>query len=67
MPTLTDVLREQTDLTPEDVEWLHLLVGDWQLLSDLSFADLVLWARSRDRGWVAVAHVRPTTLSLIHI
>ncbi|MGN6636072.1 MAG: histidine kinase N-terminal domain-containing protein, partial [Oryzihumus sp.] len=61
MPTLTDVLREQTDLTPEDVEGLHLLVGDWQLLSDLSFADLVLWARSRDRGWVAVAHVRPTT------
>ncbi|MGZ4685229.1 histidine kinase N-terminal domain-containing protein, partial [Oryzihumus sp.] len=61
MPTLTDVLREQTDLTPADVEWLHLLVGDWQLLSDLSFADLVLWARSRDRGWVAVAHVRPTT------
>ena len=61
MPTLTDVLQEQTDLEPADVEWLHLLVGDWQLLSDLSFADLALWVRSRDRGWVAVAHVRPTT------
>jgi len=58
---LTDVLREQTDLEPADVEWLHLLVGDWQLLSDLSFADLVLWVPSRSNGWIAVAHVRPTT------
>ena len=32
-----------TELGAPDVEWLHLLVGDWQLLSDLSFADLVLW------------------------
>jgi two-component system, sensor histidine kinase PdtaS len=61
VPTLTDVLREQTDLEPADVEWLHLLVGDWQLLSDLSFADLVLWVPSTVDGWLAVAHVRPTT------
>ena len=31
-----------------DAEWLHLLVGDWQLLSDLSFADLVLWLPEDD-------------------
>ena len=47
VPTLTDVLREQTTLAPEQAEWLHLLVGDWQLLSDLSFADLVLWVPVR--------------------
>ena len=29
---------------------LHLLVGDWRLLSDLSFADLVLWVPA---GWRA--------------
>ena len=61
MPTLTDVLRERTTLAPEQAEWLHLLVGDWQLLSDLSFADLVLWVPSDPDGWLAVAHVRPTT------
>ena len=49
MPTLTDVLRERTTLAPEQAEWLHLLVGDWQLLSDLSFADLVLWVPVRPR------------------
>ena len=61
MPTLSDVLRDQTDLGAVDVEWLHLLVGDWQLLSDLSFADLVLWVPASVGGWYAAAHVRPTT------
>ncbi|HET7475597.1 MAG TPA: histidine kinase N-terminal domain-containing protein [Dermatophilaceae bacterium] len=61
MPTLNEVLRGQTHLNADDVEWLHLLVGDWQLLSDLSFADLVLWVPVAPRTWRAVAHVRPTT------
>jgi len=61
VPTLNDVLREQTDLNAAEVEWLHLLLGDWQLLSDLSFADLVLWAPASAGGWYAVAHIRPTT------
>ncbi len=65
MPTLTDVLRDQTALVPEQAEWLHLLVGDWQLLSDLSFADLVLWVPSEPDGWLAVAHVRPTTGAMV--
>ena len=61
MPTLSDVLRDQTDMDAGDIEWLHLLVGDWQLLSDLSFADLVLWVPASAGGWYAAAHVRPTT------
>ena len=61
MPTLNDMLRDQTDLDAADVEWLHLLLGDWQLLSDLSFADLVLWVPATAGGWYAAAHVRPTT------
>ena len=61
MPTLNDLLRERTGLTEPDVEWLRQLVGDWQLLSDLSFADLVLWVAAREGGWLAAAHVRPTT------
>jgi two-component sensor histidine kinase len=57
---MNDMVHRRTDLAEPDVEWLHQLVGDWQLLSDLSFADLVLWVRTSD-GWLAVAHVRPTT------
>ena len=48
-------------LDAADVEWLHLLLGDWQLLSDLSFGDLVLWVPATSGGWYAAAHVRPTT------
>jgi two-component sensor histidine kinase len=44
-----------------DVEWLHLLVGDWQLLADLAFADIVLWVPSADDSFVAVAHARPSS------
>jgi two-component system, sensor histidine kinase PdtaS len=61
VPTLNDVLREQTDLDAADIEWLHLLLGDWQLVSDLSFADLVLWVPATAGGWYAAAHIRPTT------
>ena len=62
MPTLNDLVREHADLAEGEREWLHLLVGDWQLLSDLSFADLVLWVPlSGGGGYVAVAHCRPST------
>jgi two-component sensor histidine kinase len=41
---------------------LHRLVGDWQLLADLSFADLVLFVPSEDaQQFVVVAQMRPTT------
>jgi PAS domain-containing protein len=67
VPTLNDLLAANTDLRPADVEWLHLLVGDWQTLSDLSFADLVLWVRdSAGDGWVAVAHCRPSTGATVY-
>lgn len=38
----TDPLREHEDFDAGDLEWLHLLVGDWQLVSDLGFGDLLL-------------------------
>ena len=61
MSTLAEMLRDTTTLEPAESEWLHLLAGDWQLIADLSFADLVLWVRGGLDGWRAVAHVRPNT------
>ena len=62
MPTLTDLVHQHADLSEGGLEWLHALVSDWQLLADLSFADLVLWAPRRGgQGWVALAQMRPTT------
>ena len=45
MSTLRDLLEEHTGLDRDAIEHLHRLAGDWQLLSDLSFADLLLWVR----------------------
>ena len=65
MATLNEMLRASTSFDSPDREWLHLLVGDWQLISDLSFADLILWVRRPAGGWVAVAHVRPNTGQMV--
>jgi two-component system, sensor histidine kinase PdtaS len=74
--TLRDLVEEHTTLGKIEVEHLHRLAGDWQLIADLSFADLLLWV-AVDPGrhgeadhesepnprpsFVCVAQVRPTT------
>jgi two-component system, sensor histidine kinase PdtaS len=60
VPTLTD-LAGRAGLSRPDLDWLHALLSDWQLLADLSFADLVLWAPLPDASWLALAQMRPTT------
>jgi two-component system, sensor histidine kinase PdtaS len=60
VPSLTDLAR-RAGLKGPDLDWLHALLSDWQLLADLSFADLVLWAPLPEGGWLALAQMRPTT------
>lgn len=66
MSTLSNVLRRTAVTRPDDVEWLHLLVGDWQVLADLAFADLVLWLPTASGGFVAGAHARSSTGATVH-
>jgi two-component system, sensor histidine kinase PdtaS len=62
MPSMNDLVRAHTALDPRDLEWLHLIVADWQMLADLSFADLVMWVPTADETrYVAVAQMRPNT------
>ncbi|MFR9780033.1 histidine kinase N-terminal domain-containing protein [Micromonospora sp. MS34] len=62
MSTLRDLAEEHTQLRPADIDHLHRIAGDWQLLSDLSFADLLLWVPVDGEGtFLCVAQVRPTT------
>ncbi|WP_165067435.1 sensor histidine kinase [Marisediminicola senii] len=61
MSTLSDLVLAQGRSSEADVEWLHLLVGDWQLLADLAFADIVLWVPTTTDTFVAVAHARPSS------
>lgn len=66
MSSLTDQLAEHGIGDPDDVEWLQLLVGDWQLLADLAFADLLLWLPGPDGTWTVGAHCRPTTAMTVY-
>ncbi len=67
MSTLSDLLAEHTDLPGDAVDHLQRVVGEWQLLADLSFADLLLWVgtadlqESPDAQVLCVAQCRPTT------
>jgi two-component sensor histidine kinase len=62
VPSLTDLVRSHTDLVDDDVRWLQLLMADWQIIADLSFADLVLWLPDRaGQGFWAAGQMRPTT------
>ncbi|TVS78319.1 sensor histidine kinase [Mycobacterium helveticum] len=61
MSTLGDLLAEHTVLPGNAVDHLHAVVGEWQLLADLSFADYLMWVRRDDGMLVCVAQCRPNT------
>ena len=62
VPSLSELVRRHTDLDDEDVAWVQLLQADWQIIADLSFADLVLWLPDREgKGYWAGGQMRPTT------
>ena len=61
MSTLGELLAEHTVLPGYAVDHLHAVVGEWQLLADLSFADYLMWVRRDDGGLVCVAQCRPNT------
>lgn len=71
MPTIEEFIRGRSPLKSNQIYRLRELVADWQLLSDLSFADLILWVplrkdmRSWPTGYVAIAHIRPMTAATV--
>jgi len=71
MPKLEEYLRDRSPLDVKQIRRIRELTADWQLLADLSFADLILWVplrkdfKSWPSGYVAVAHIRPTTAATV--
>jgi two-component system, sensor histidine kinase PdtaS len=57
---------DRADFTPDDIAALGRLVGEWDLVADLALSDLVLWVPTwNDAGFIAAAHVRPTTAATV--
>jgi two-component system, sensor histidine kinase PdtaS len=65
---LRELIAERTELSPEDAEHLARLVAEWQLLSDLAFADLLLMCREQDavERLAVVAQMRPYTAQTVY-
>lgn len=61
MVTASSSVFSHTTLDEADTAWLIQVAGECQLLADLSFADIVLWAPSETGDFVAVAHLRPSS------
>ncbi|MCP2333742.1 Two-component sensor histidine kinase, contains HisKA and HATPase domains [Actinoalloteichus cyanogriseus DSM 43889] len=73
LSTLSDLLAEHTTLSDGVVDHLQMVVAEWQLLSDLSFADFLLWTPVEnadgevdDGRFLCVAQARPTTAPTAH-
>lgn len=71
MLQLDGFLRDRSPLDGDQKRRIRELTAGWQLLADISFADLVLWVplrkdfKSWPTGYVAVAHIRPTTAATV--
>jgi two-component sensor histidine kinase len=67
--TLADLVAQHTDLGDPVVVHLQRLVAGWGVLSDLCFADLLLFVplRGSEDTFVVVGQVRPTTSQTLHL
>ena len=66
MATLGELTRQHTNLQREEIDHLQRLIGEWGMLADLSFADLLLYVPGADNRWIVIAHVRPATGQTIY-
>jgi two-component sensor histidine kinase len=69
MSALSDLIASRTALRDAQITHVQRLVGEWQLLSDLAFADLLIWVpvtmaegeAEEITAFLCVAQCRPTT------
>ncbi len=68
MATLAEIARQHSALTQPQIEHLQRLVGEWGVLADLSFADLLLYLpdAAEPGAWIVLAQVRPATARTIY-
>lgn len=74
--SLIDSLSRSGVYGPGDVEWIHLLTNEWQIIADTGYCDLLLWTPvlddtatyysfseplGADASFVCLAQIRPST------
>jgi two-component system, sensor histidine kinase PdtaS len=67
---LADLLADRAPLPEDAVDHLQLLLADWKILADLSFADLLLFVPTTlddgTPGYLCVGQMRPYTAQTIY-
>jgi two-component system, sensor histidine kinase PdtaS len=65
--TLERILEERAGLPEDAIARVQALISDWQILSDLAFADLLLCVRDPSTTEIVVAaQMRPYTAQTVH-
>lgn len=67
MADFSQILATRPDFDASDKEWLHHLVADWQVIADLSLADLLLVLQKGDGSFVIAGQCRPSTVVSLRI
>ena len=62
MADFSHILMTRPDFGDDDREWLHQLVADWQVIADLSFADLLLILQNGEGKYIIAEQCRPSTV-----
>jgi two-component sensor histidine kinase len=61
MASITELVRQHTSLTKEQTSHLVNLVGEWGMLADFCFADLLLYTPTANDKWLVLGQVRAAT------
>lgn len=67
MSTISELVRENTNLSKEQTTHIANLVSEWGMLADLCFADLLLYVPTATDQWLIVAQVRAATGQTLYI
>ena len=62
MVDFSHLVANNPDFNDADREWLHHLVADWQVIADLSFADLLLVLPGANGRYIVAGQCRPSTV-----
>lgn len=65
MKQIEELLSGRSDLSQPSIAHLKKVATDWQIIADLSFADLALWVPIKDGKFIPISQVRAATAATV--